>query len=159
MSEQSQTAQEEARIRFKLEKRYQEWQGFAIHGVVYLLVNIILWLLWGALAFVPAVRDIAISLTGFTVVEDLSNIILPIVITLGWGVGLAAHYVHYYMEYGPGADRNEAHIQREIQRYRDQVASYEKPKNDHRTHLELTEDGEIEERTDNEAPRSTRRRS
>lgn len=154
MSEESSvTTAEEARIRQKLNKRYQEWHGFAIHAVVFFMVNLILWIAWALLHFNPSAREAFTNLTdSASLVDALSSIILPLLVTLGWGVGLVAHYAHYYIEHGPGLDRHEAAVQREIERYRASKA-YEKPKNEERSHLELTEDGEIEEVYD-ESPRS-----
>ncbi len=143
-SEDAKIKAEEARIRARLNKRYQEWHGFAIHAVIYLMVNVIVWGFWGALHFFPALFDAFASLSSYSLATALGSIILPLVITLGWGLGLVAHYVHYYIEHGPGADRHEAHVQREIERYKARVAGYEKLKNDEHSHLELNDDGEIE---------------
>jgi hypothetical protein len=136
--------EEEARIRSRLDKRYQEWQAFVLHAVVYITTNLVLWALWGAVNFKPVVRDMVVNATDESFVRFLS-LPIPLVIMLLWAVGLVAHYVHYYIEFGPGADRHEANVQREIERYKAQVAAYEKPKNDEHSHLELNDDGEIEE--------------
>jgi len=135
---------EETRIRARLNKRYQEWQGFAIHGVVYLLVNLFLWLLWLGVNYKSIFTDAMLAVTNESFMHFLA-LPLPLIVTLAWGVGLAAHYVHYYIEYGPAADRHEARVQREIERYKEQIAAYEEPKNNERSHLELNDDGEIEE--------------
>ena len=63
-------------------------------------------------------------------------------VTLVMSIGIVSNIVEYYNKYGPGAERREAGIQREIERERERLG-YEKPKNDSR--MRLTDDGEIEE--------------
>lgn len=143
---------EEQRIRYKIEKRHQEWQAFALHIAVYFMVNLVLWGLWGVFNYIPGAHQAIVSALGMnTEVTRALTLPIPLIIMLGWGVGLVAHYIHYYIEFGPGLDRRDREIEREIERYREQKRAFEKPKNDRRVHLELTEDGEIEEVNDVES--------
>lgn len=48
-----------------------------------------------------------------------------------WGIGLFAHAWDYYNKYGPGRERHEKAVQREIERERERLYGsdpYEKPK-------------------------------
>ena len=78
----------------------------------------------------------------------------PIFVTLFWGIGIVSHILSYNAKYGRGAEQREEAIQREIDRQRERSAAYEKPKNDRPTHLELTDDGEIQEVYEDEASRA-----
>jgi 2TM domain-containing protein len=113
------TQDDEKRIRHQIEKRYEDRQGLIIHASIFVLVNLAIWLIW---------------------LFTMPEFPFALIVTLGWGSGMLAHFLSYYYKYGKGADRREEAIQREIERYR---TAYEKPKND--TRLELTDDGEIEE--------------
>ena len=61
------------------EKRLRHHTEFAIHLVVYLTINLLLWLLWAVL----------MQSSGFP---------LPLVVTGMWGAGLAAHGVSNYFQ-------------------------------------------------------------
>ena len=59
--------------------------GFRMHLRSYLIVNTGLWLIW--------------AFTNFAVRSDThggSVFPWPIFVMLGWGIGLASHYVHVY---------------------------------------------------------------
>jgi hypothetical protein len=115
---------DEKRIRQEIEKRFKEREGLVIHAGIFIIINAMLWLIY-----------LASGGDGFP---------WPLIVTLGWGSGMFAHVYDYYNKFGGGAQRREDAIQREIERYRERYG-YEKPKNENRPHLELTEDGEIEE--------------
>ncbi len=121
--ENSGAAFDEKQIREQIEKRFKEREGLIIHGVIFILINLMLWMIW------------LLAGMGFP---------WPLIVTLAWGSGMFAHVYEYYNKFGGGAQKREDAIQREIERYRESRA-YEKPKNENRPHLELTEDGEIEE--------------
>lgn len=110
-------------IRRRVEKRYKERQDFIIHFAAYVGSNLIIWVLWFLLLSGPFPW--------------------PLIVTLGWSVGIVAHFLSYYFKYGAGANRREDAIEREIEQEMVRRAIYEKPKNDER--MRLTEDGELEE--------------
>jgi 2TM domain len=144
---------DEASIRRQIEKRFKERQGFFIHLTAYVLTNLMLWGLWALLTPVSVVTSTPggiVSQTGG------AGFPWPLFVSVGWGIGLVGHLLNYYNKYGGGAERREEAIEREIERYRERNA-YEKPKRDENTHLELTEDGEIEEVYEDE-PSGARKR-
>jgi hypothetical protein len=134
-------------IRRKIERRYKERMGLIIHFVAFLVSNVAFWGFW--LLITPA------SVT--RVVDGVSQTARlgfpwPIIITLGWSVGIVAHFLTYYYRYGAGANQREDAIQREIERElarREEAGYIEKPKNDQR--MRLTEDGELEEVLDDDS--------
>jgi hypothetical protein len=110
----------EARIRDQVEKRLNARKELIIHAVVFVPINLALWVIW------------------LYVGTDVFP--FPLIVLLGWGAGFAAHALTYYSEHG-GLERREAYIQREVERIWEQIYG-EKRKNDQR--LRLTEDGELE---------------
>lgn len=136
------TSQDEAQLRKKLEKRFKKRQDLIIHAGIYALVNIPL-LLW--------------VLFGFSNGRGGTSFPWPLIIVLGWSAGILGHFISYYYQYGSGAQKREDAIKRELDHYRENRA-YEKPKNDERYHLELSEDGEIEEVYDDSASSQKRSR-
>jgi hypothetical protein len=130
-------------IRRKIEERYKQRMGLIIHFAAFAISNVMFWCFWLLItpAGVTSVAD-GVSATSPTVTLGFP---WPIFITLGWGVGIVAHFLTYYYRYGAGANQREEAIEREIERElaRRQEAGYvEKPKNDER--MRLTEDGELE---------------
>jgi len=107
----------EDEIRRRVEKRYKKRQELISNIVSYILVNVGLWFFFGKDGWVMWV-------------------------TFGWGIYVVSNIIDYYNKYGPGAQRKEDEIQREIERERARLG-YEKPKND--VHMRLTDDGELEE--------------
>jgi hypothetical protein len=126
----------EDEIRRRVEKRYKERQGLITNLVSYILINIMMWTIFG--------------LSG-------SSFPWPIFVTLGWGIGAVSHVLDYNSKYGSGAQRREAEIQREIERERERSLAYEKPKRDPR--MRLTADGEIEEVYDDATSRAEKRKN
>ena len=104
-------------IRKRIEKRYEKRQELMIHTASFLVSNIALWAVWGRDGWVWWV-------------------------TVPWGIGLVAHFMDYYHKYGGGAERREAAINREVEREKERLGLYDKPKNDSR--MRLSDDGEIE---------------
>jgi hypothetical protein len=102
---------EERAIRRRVEKKLKERNGFLIHLAAFVLTNFFLWMIW--------------FVTG-------GLFPWPLFATGGWGIGLVAHGLSYYFEYGPGRDQRERMVQREIERERERLALHygDKPKND-----------------------------
>ncbi|MEQ8675953.1 MAG: protein kinase [Aggregatilineales bacterium] len=101
----------EERIRKQVEKRIEERNGLLTHFAAYVMVNL---MMWGIYLF---------SGGGFP---------WPMFVTLGWGIGMFAHYMDYRTKYGAGRVRREEMIQREIELERERLygASQAKAKND-----------------------------
>jgi hypothetical protein len=138
-------------IRSRVEQRFNKQKEILIHGVTYLIINGLVWILYltGALYSFPV----------FGSIVERFGVMFPLVVSLGWGVGMIAHALDYYYSVGGGARRRERAIQQAIE---DEVSlrrEFEKPKRDPRVHL--TEDGELEEIDDDmdyEAEPKRRRR-
>ncbi|MFW5691037.1 MAG: protein kinase domain-containing protein [Chloroflexota bacterium] len=121
---------DEQRIRRQVEKRIEERNDFYSHLAIYVAVNAMLWTIW------------AVAGGGFP---------WPIFPTMGWGIGIVAHYVSYWQEHGPGRLRRDEEIEREIRRERERMLRQTdaKPKNDAHyrqdadRELRLTQDGEL----------------
>jgi hypothetical protein len=126
-------------IRARVQERFNKQKELSIHGMVYIVINLLVWGLWlSGLAYeIPVVAGIA----------DAFQWLVPLVVTIGWGVGLAAHALDYYYSVGGGARRRDQVIEREIEREMALRQAYEKPKRDR---LTLTEDGELEEITEDD---------
>ena len=126
-------------IRQRVEVRFRQRSAFYMHLAVYTLVNIVLWVVYGlttGMAWQIAARFPIMGL------YTLLTLPWPLIVMGGWGIGLVAHGLNYYIRYGGGAIRRETAIQREIEREMARNAAYEKPKND--LPMRLTDDGELE---------------
>ncbi len=121
-------------IRKRVEKRYKAKQELIIHIASYVATNIGLWWFFGNIG---------------------GQWWLPWV-TLGWGIGVVVNFFDYYNKYGGGVERREAEIQREIEREKERLGLYEKPKNESR--VRLSEDGELEEIVDEDDYTSQQKR-
>jgi len=93
----------EEEIRRRVEKRIKARQELLQHAVAYVLVNALLWVIWGA------------SGSWF---GGIFTIPWPLIVMLGWGIGMIAHLMEYNNKYGAGAARKEREIQRELERAR-----------------------------------------
>lgn len=111
-------------IRRRIEKRYKERQYLMIHIASFVAANIAFWALWGNAGW------------------------LMWFLTFPWGIGVVGHMIYYYYKFGGGAERREAAIQRDVEREKERLGLYDKPKNDTRTRL--SDDGEVEEVVDEE---------
>jgi hypothetical protein len=122
-------------IRARIEQRFNKQKELLIHGATYLIINGLLWTLFltGFLSYIPVLGN----------VFDRFGPILPLVVSIGWGVGMVAHMLDYYYSVGGGAQRRERAIQQAIEQEVSMRSRFEKPKRDPRVHL--TEDGELEE--------------
>ena len=117
-------------IRRRVEKRYKKRQELLIHIASYVVANVMLWFFF---------HDSWV-----------------LWVTFGWGIGVVSNIIDYYTKYGPGAQRKEDEIRREVDREIARRAIYEKPKND--THMRLTDDGELEEVPEAEDSEKPKRR-
>ncbi|MBL8120187.1 MAG: protein kinase [Anaerolineae bacterium] len=108
-------------IRKRMEKRFEERQGLIGHAIPYFVVNAVLWFIW---------------------LSNGAGFPWPIFVTFFWGIGFVLHFLDYYHKYGPGVEKQEEAIRREIERARELSGLSEKPKNDVR--MRLTDDGELE---------------
>ncbi len=124
-------------IRKRVEQRFQQRSSLYSHIVVYAVVNILLWIIYGVMTqlggqYVPIIGTFV----------PIAFFPWPLIVMGGWGIGLVAHGLNYYIRYGGGAMRREAAIRREIEREMARSMAYEKPKND--VPMRLTDDGELE---------------
>ena len=136
-------------IRWKIEQRYKQRLGLIIHFVTFVIINLMLWGMW--LFMTPTAAMVAVPGAPPEAVPVDLGFPWPIFVTLGWGIGMVAHFLSYYYRYGGGANRREEAIEREVERElarREEAGHLEKPKNDQR--MRLTEDGELEAVSDDE---------
>jgi hypothetical protein len=84
-------------LRKRAEVRVKAREDFRIHFLVYVLVNLLLWAIW------------------YVTARDDGGIPWPLFASLGWGIGLVAHW---WTVYGIDDVRREAEIQKEIRRLR-----------------------------------------
>jgi hypothetical protein len=130
------TRKEVKSVRRRVEKPFKKRAEFFSHAAVYVLINLMLWLVY------------FVSINFFELFGagslDAPDFPWPIIVMLGWGAGLLAHGAETF-----GGGSRESAIEREMarrQRAADTAmyAAYdEKPKRDRL--LRLTDDGEIEE--------------
>jgi len=115
-------------IRRRIEKRIKQRNEFYIHLAAYIAGNLLMWVIW------------ALTLdTGETI-----GFPWPIIVMLGWGIGLGAHGLTLFFSSPSRVEARERAIQREIERERERLVNddyYEKPKRDQR--MRLTDDGEL----------------
>jgi hypothetical protein len=83
-------------LRARAEARVKAREDFRIHFLIYVLVNLLLWAIW------------------FTTGRD-SGIPWPVFASLGWGIGLVAHW---WTVYGITDTRHEAEVEKEMRRLR-----------------------------------------
>jgi hypothetical protein len=85
------------KLRERAEARVQAKEAFSIHLVVFVAVNALLWGIWaynGANLTAP----------------------WPIFVTLGWGIGLVAHW---WTVYAQSDERHDAAVEKEMRRLRE----------------------------------------
>src|SRR5688572_9193204 len=107
-------------IRKRVEQRFNKQKELSIHAMVFFIINGLFWGLWlvGGQFDLPIIGGL---------VREMS-LIPPVIITLGWSVGLIGHAIDYYYSVGGGARRRDRVIQQEIEREMALRRSYEKPK-------------------------------
>lgn len=96
------------KVRRRVEKPFKARAEFFEHAAVYILINVMLWMIY---LFGSGVPDIG---------EFITAVPWPAFVTLGWGIGLAVNFVEMLTVTG-----RERAIQRAVER-----AYLEKPKND-----------------------------
>lgn len=120
-------------IRKRIEKKLEERQGLMIHGAAFVSMNALMFMIW-----------LFISIGAGEFIFPW-----PFIVLFGWGIGMFAHYMEYYNQYGRGREKRESLIAREMERERARMygSDYEKPKNDFVDNrgIRLTEDGELSE--------------
>lgn len=84
-------------LRARAEARVKAREDFRIHFLIYGLVNILLWAIW------------------YTTDDRSGGIPWPAFASLGWGIGLVAHW---WTVYGVNDAKREAEIQKEMGRLR-----------------------------------------
>ncbi len=130
---------DEQAIRRRVEKRLDARREFIIHAMVFVVVNVAIWLLWAALpGIVASLPGTDAGIAEFAQVN--SAIPWPIFVTVGWGIGLVAHYLTYYYKHGEGARRREEIVSREVQQ---ELERRGLAKRKHGDAMMLTDDGEL----------------
>lgn len=121
------------RIRYNAIQPLTKRREFFEHLAVYVLINAMLWSIFGLSSGLP-----------FGLGALATSFPWPLIVMLGWGVGLAIHGA----EALSASSRQDA-IDRAVERERDQFYAGEKPKHDSRSdssrNVRLTEDGELTE--------------
>lgn len=84
-------------LRARAEARVKAREDFRIHLLIYVLVNAFLWAIW------------------FTTDRPGGAVPWPAFASLGWGIGLVAHW---WTVYGVNDARREAEIAKEMRRLR-----------------------------------------
>lgn len=90
------TTRPDDELRARAEVRVKAREDFRIHLLIYALVNIFLWAIW--------------YVTG-----PVGGVPWPAYASVGWGIGLVAHW---WTVYGVNDARREEDIQKEIRRLR-----------------------------------------
>lgn len=85
-------------LRTRAEARVKAREDFKVHLLIYVLVNAFLWALWFT-----------------TDGAARGGIPWPAYASIGWGIGLVAHW---WTVYGTNDSRREAEIQKEMRRLR-----------------------------------------
>jgi 2TM domain len=83
-------------LRARAEARVKAREDFRIHLLIYVLVNGLLWAIW-------------------LTTDQNPGVPWPAFATVGWGIGLIAHW---WTVYGVNEARREAEIQKEMRRLR-----------------------------------------
>lgn len=99
-----------AEIEQRVTKRINKRREFYTHAAVYIVVNAGLWMLW-AVVNATGVASQMMTLAGDNTEMISSSFPWPIIVMLGWGIGLAIHAFEYFT-----ADAMENMKQREIER-------------------------------------------
>jgi len=120
-------------IRQRAEKRVRQRVEFVQHLSVYVIINLILWALW--LVAASAIQS------------PIVHFPWPILVTLGWGIGVAIHGMVVYTQTSMMDVMRESAIEQEVRREMRlrgldaNSADLEKPKRDRA--VRLSDDGEM----------------
>jgi hypothetical protein len=130
-------------IRKRAEKRANKRKELLMHVGIYIIVNLFLWLIFGVISAVSA---------------NPVLLLIPLLSTLGWGIGVAVHAVVTFVETTALDSMREREIEREIRREMrlrgiDDPDMLEKPKREQT--VRLSDDGELV--YDDEPPEQVRR--
>jgi hypothetical protein len=116
-------------------KAHDKRLEFMQHAGVYIMINIMLWIIFG----------FSNSFFG----GGIFSIPWPLIVMFGWGIGLVAHAIDTAAHSNKASRSQEAAIQREIERQRERFGYYdEKPKNEPdiiegERSVRLTDEGEL----------------
>jgi hypothetical protein len=133
---------DEQEIRERVEKRIKQRNEFYSHLVIYIAVNLMLWVIWGLS------DDSRLFEFGFGGFDDVP---WPIFSTLGWGLGVLIHGLSVYFNSPGRADAHERMVQREVERERERLEAAGLANKRKRDALyRLSDDGELIEVTDDE---------
>ena len=119
-------------MRQRAEKRVRKRVEFNMHLAIYVLVNLVLWVAFGVIA---------------AFAQQAGLLLVPVLSTLGWGLGVAIHGIVTYMDTRGMDMLVEREMRREmaLRGIRDAVEdspeAYEKPKRDRVARL--SDDGEM----------------
>jgi hypothetical protein len=132
-------------IRKRAESRANKRKELTMHVAVYIIVNLMLWLVFGTL---------------FVFFSALWFLLIPLLSTLGWGIAVAIHAAVNYIETSGMDAMREREIEREIRREMrlrglDDTEVLEKPKREQT--VRLSDDGELIYEDEPEARRSSQR--
>ncbi len=115
----------DAQLRKRVERRIRARNAFYMHLLIYLGINLFLWIIW--------------------LVEDPFEFPWPVYVSLPWGIGLAVQALTVYQHSQTAVQRREQTIQREIEMEKMRLGltdeRYEKPKRDQV--MRLSDDGEM----------------
>jgi len=120
-----------AEIRRRAEQRVTKRKEFMMHLAIYILVNIGLWI---AFLFIGGL------------IQQTWPLLIPLLSTIGWGLGVAIHGVVNYFETAGMDTIRDREYQRELEREMrrrgiDDPALLDKPKRDQV--VRLSDDGEL----------------
>ncbi len=128
--------------KFRLSRNTNKLKELLIHGSVFVLINLMLWIFWLGGA-VPMMQNFLHF--------DLSGFPLPLIVTLGWGIGMAFHVADVMSSLNRGREVESA-----VERERDRMARLEntaKRKNEERhTSMHIGDDGELVELIEDDEP-------
>ncbi len=99
---------DEQAIRRRVEYQFKKRGEFFGHLVAFIFVNILLWAIFS--------NDLVSKVTTDPTALAAAKFPWPMIVTLGWGSGLAAHFVEVIYETGRRARRRAETIQMEFQR-------------------------------------------
>ncbi len=121
----------------RLSRSTNKLKELLIHGSVFVLINVMIWVLWGVV-FAP-----------FFGLAGSSPALVPLLVTLGWGIGMAFHAADVLTSLNRGRD-----VENAVERERDRIARLDgvsKRKNEQRqTSMRVGDDGELVELIDDE---------
>ncbi len=114
-----------------VQERFNQMMGFWIHAMVFLLINLMMWIIWVA-----------------TVLENGFDVMWPLFPGLGWGMGLLAHGFHTFYSKRPSTNRKQLEAEVEFMSGFGSSGQLEKPKHVaippvSRGGIRLTADGEL----------------